>query len=63
MKIYNFKQIKTEGGRVSVLCSIVLVSEFELQSRYSVNFRTNTLEKVAQLAEAVEYTDCTSAEG
>ena len=41
----------------------ILVNQFEPQSFYYVLFQINTLGKVAQSAEAVEFTDCTSAEG
>ena len=43
-------------------CGIVVSEWFELPLHYYVHFRTNTLGNVAQLAGAVEYTNCTSAE-
>ena len=41
----NLVRVCPRGVMVKVLDCEIVVSEFELQSRYYVHFRTNTLEK------------------
>ena len=45
MVLSNAKRSRLRGAGANVLDCGIVVSEFELQSRYYVHFRTDTLEK------------------